>query len=109
LILDTSSVIVRARRGEKIEENITSITLVEYPPIRDYEGFRGKIYFLSRRDQLTAFSLQERLRALGKPMGAADLLIAAICLNRDEELVTLDGDFLVIKEVEPSFRVIVES
>jgi hypothetical protein len=43
--LDTSSVIVRARRGEKIEENITSITLVEYPSIRDYERFRGKIYF----------------------------------------------------------------
>jgi hypothetical protein len=48
LILDTSSVIVRARRGERIEENITSITLVEYPPIRNYEGFRGRIYFLSK-------------------------------------------------------------
>ena len=46
MILDTPSVIVRARRGEKIEENITSITLVEYPPIRNYEGFRGRIYFL---------------------------------------------------------------
>ncbi|WP_185836502.1 hypothetical protein [Candidatus Korarchaeum cryptofilum] len=43
-----------------------------------------------------------------KPMGASDLLIAAVCLNRDEELVTLDEDFLVIKEIEPSFRVIIE-
>ncbi len=108
MILDTSSVIIRAKRGEKIEENITSITLVEYPPIRNYEGFRGRIYFLSVRDQLKASSLQEKLRVLGKPMGAADLLIAAVCLNRDEELVTLDEDFLVIKEIEPSFRVIIE-
>jgi len=100
-------VIVRARRGEKIEENITSITLVEYPPIRNYEGFRGRIYFLDIRDQLKA-SLQEKLRVLGKPMGASDLLIAAVSLNKDEELVTLDEDFSVIKEIEPSFRVIIE-
>lgn len=63
---------------------------------------------MSIRDQLRASSLQEKLRVLGKPMGASDLLIAAVCLNKDEELVTLDEDFLVIKEIEPSFRVIIE-
>jgi len=66
LILDTSSVIVRAKRGEKIEENITSITLVEYLPIWNSE-FRGRVYFLSIGDQLRASSPQEKLRALGKP------------------------------------------
>jgi predicted nucleic acid-binding protein len=45
---------------------------------------------------------------IGKPLGASDLLIAAVCLNRNEELVTMDEDFLVIREVEPSFKMILE-
>ncbi len=41
-------------------------------------------------------------------MSAADLLVAAVCLNRDEELLTMDEDFLSVLEVEPAFRVIVD-
>ena len=108
MILDTSSVIKRVRQGREVEGNITSVTLIEYPPVRTYEKFRGRIYFLTEEDQLRAASLQEKMRALGRPMSAADLLIAAACLNRDEELITMDGDFLSILEVEPAFRVIVE-
>jgi predicted nucleic acid-binding protein len=101
-------VIARVKRGEEINGNIVSITLIEYPLILDYEGFRGEIYFLTVADQLRAASLQRRLRAIGKPLGAADLLIATICLSRNEELVTMDEDFLVIKEVEPSFKLVLE-
>ena len=108
MILDTSSVVARVRRGLVVRENITAITLIEYPPIASYRGFQGRIYFIGRRDQLRAFQLQRKLRTLGKPLGAADLLVAAVCLNRNEELATLDADFLVIKEVEPSFRVTIE-
>jgi len=35
-------------------------------------------------------------------------MIAAISLNRNEELITMDRDFVVIRKVEPSFRVVVE-
>jgi len=108
MILDTSSVIRRVSQGREVEGNITSITLIEYPPVRIYAKFHGRIYFLTEADQLRAASLQEKMRALGKPMSAADLLIAAVCLNRDEELLTMDEDFLSILEVEPAFRVIVE-
>ncbi|MDK2372678.1 MAG: DNA-binding protein [Candidatus Korarchaeota archaeon] len=108
MILDTSSVILRVSRGREVEGNITSITLIEYPPVRLYGKFRGKIYFLTEADQLRAASLQERMRSLGKPMSAADLLVAAVCLNRDEELLTTDEDFLSILEIEPALRVIVE-
>jgi len=108
MILDTSSVIRRVSQGREVEGNITSITLIEYPPVRTYDKFHGRIYFLTEADQLRAASLQGKMRALGKPMGAANLLIAAVCLNRDEELLTMDEDFLSILEVEPAFRVIVE-
>ncbi len=108
MILDTSSVIARVRKGLEIRENTTSITLIEFPPLRRYEKFRGVVYFLTLEDQLKASIIQERLRTIGKPMSAADLLIAAICLNRNEELLTMDEDFLSIRDVEHSFRVTVE-
>jgi len=33
---------------------------------------------------------------MGKPQAFADLLVAAIAINRDEELVTCDKDFIHI-------------
>jgi len=44
----------KVENGEIIEENITSITLIEYPPIREYEKFRGKIYFIDKEEQIAA-------------------------------------------------------
>ena len=35
---------------------------------------------------------------MGKPQAFADLLVAAIAVNRDEELVTRDTDFTHISE-----------
>ena len=46
-----------------------------------------------------AINLQIKLRKLGKPKPIADLLIAAICINRNEELITKDKDFLDIAKV----------
>jgi len=33
---------------------------------------------------------------IGEPKSFADLLVASICVNRDEELITKDTDFLDI-------------
>ncbi len=46
-----------------------------------------------------AIELQRRLRKVGKTKPFADLLIALICINRKEELITKDRDFLDIAEV----------
>lgn len=108
MILDTSSAIKRVRRNEEITENLSILTLIEFPPIAGYEKFKGKIYFIREEDQIKAIELQEKLRKIGKPMSATDLLIASICVNRREELTTQDRDFLVITEVEPLFRVLIE-
>ncbi len=87
---------------------MTSVSLIEFPPLRRYGKLRGVIYFLTVEDQLLAMELQERLRSVGEPLSAADLMIAAISLNRGEELITMDRDFVVIRRIEPSFRVVVE-
>ena len=106
MILDTSVVIDRVKRGKEITENITSITLIEYPPIASYKKFFGNVYFVSEEDQILAVSLQIRLRKIGMPMSASDLLIAAVCIRTGELFMTYDEDFLSIRKVWPSFQVI---
>lgn len=108
MILDTSVIIEKVKNREVIKENITSVSLIEYPPIKDYEKFRGRVFFFNEEDQVQAVLLQVKLREIGSPMSAGDLLIAAVCVNRNEALLTKDKDFLVIQKVEPRLRIILE-
>jgi len=98
-VIDTSIVIEKVKRNSEIEENITEVTIAEYPPIMDYEKFHGKVLIIERDDVLLSVELQKRLRLIGRPKSLADLLIASICINRNEELITRDGDFLDIANV----------
>jgi len=98
-ILDTSVLIDKIRRKEEILENITEITVLEYPPILKYQGFHGKIYYLKRLDMKLALKIQINLRKIGVQKPIPDILIASICINRKEELITKDEDFLDIAKV----------
>jgi len=98
-VIDTSIAIEKVKSRSEIHEDITEVTLVEYPPIIDYPKFYGKVLTIDRKDILLAIELQRRLRVIGKPKPFADLLIASICINRNEELITKDKDFLDIAEV----------
>ena len=89
-------VIEKVKKNEDIKENITEVTIVEYPPIMDYKKFHGKVLIIERTDVLLSIELQRRLRLIGKPKSLSDLLIASICINRNEELITKDKDFLDI-------------
>jgi predicted nucleic acid-binding protein len=42
---------------------------------------------------------------MGNPLPAVDLLIAAIALNNDMTLVTLNSHFQIIEEIEPRLRI----
>jgi predicted nucleic acid-binding protein len=97
-ILDTSIVIDRVRERKPINEDITAVTLVEYPRIIYYKLFNGDIIFPIEQDYLIAHKIQLKLLEKGKPQAFSDLLIASIALNREEELQTRDKDFQVISE-----------
>ena len=99
VVLDTSVVIERVKRREEIRENITAVTFVEYPKIVRYKKFYGKIIFPDIQDFILAHKTQNELIKLGKAKPFADLLIASICVNRNEELITKDEDFLDIAKV----------
>ena len=98
-ILDTSAVIIRWKSKEHIADNITVVTMIEFPRILDYKNFHGSIYFPLLEEYKLAYDLQKELYKLGKPKAFADLVIAAIAINRGEKIVTKDTDFLEIAEV----------
>jgi len=56
------------------------------------------VVFPVYEDCIVAHRLQLVLIGLGKPQAFSDLLVAAVAINRGEELATRDNDFDVIGE-----------
>ncbi|MEM2587935.1 MAG: type II toxin-antitoxin system VapC family toxin [Candidatus Bathyarchaeia archaeon] len=98
-ILDTSVAVERAKSRRPINEDITAVTLVEFPRIVYYKLFSGRVIFPIRHDFMLAHRLQLGLLELGKPQALSDLLVASIAINREEELITRDQDLEVISNV----------
>ena len=53
---------------------------------------------------MKAIEIAEKLRNIGKPIGAIDMLIASMCLNRSVKLITKDKDFKAVKEIFSNFE-----
>jgi predicted nucleic acid-binding protein len=98
-VIDTNLAIERFRAKREIHENITIITAIEFPPVLSYEKFLEEVYTITPEDQILAIKIQRLLRKIGKPKSSSDILIASICINRNEELITKDKDFLDIAKV----------
>ncbi|ALL01998.1 putative nucleic acid-binding protein [Pyrodictium delaneyi] len=96
-IYDTSAVIeLVARRGAPLVPGYISVlTAVEYPPA--VPRVLGILY-PTKQDYRLAIAWQARLRKLGTPMPAVDLVIAAQAYNNGMELVALDKHFKLLKE-----------
>ena len=93
VVLDTGVVLDRVRLGQEIPENVSIVSVIEWPPLLKYAKFSGRVYYPRLDDFRVAYEIHERLYREGKMKGFADLLISAICVNRNEKLVTKDSDF----------------
>jgi len=82
----------------KIDEMVMVVSLVEFPSVLEYAKFQGSTIYPTSDDIDLAVELQLKLKNRGKPKTFTDLLIAAICINRNEELVTKDKNFRDITE-----------
>ncbi len=98
-ILDTNAVIKRINKKEIITDNITVVTTVEYTPVLEYSKFIGEVFYPTLDDFILAVKLQKDLRQRGIAQGFADLVIAAICINKNEPLRSSDSDFKEIAKV----------
>lgn len=103
-LYDTSAVIelIARRRAPLVPGYISALTAVEYPPA--VPRVLGILY-PSKGDYRLAIAWQTRLRRLGQPMPAVDLVIAAQAYNNGMQLVTLDKHFQLLKErVAPDLK-----
>ena len=94
-ILDTSIAI------ERKAGIITVFTAIEYPPSMN-KNF--EIVFPDAVDYIKAIEISNKLRDKGKPVGAVDIIIASICINRAMRLVAKDNDFKNIRENFPELE-----
>ncbi len=95
-ILDTSVAI------ERSSGNITIFTALEYPSALSK---KFTIIFPDVLDYTQAIQLAQLLKLKGTPVGAVDMMIAAICLNKKWRLLTKDKDFKDIAAVAPELEV----
>ncbi|MDJ0270646.1 MAG: DNA-binding protein [Aigarchaeota archaeon] len=87
------------RKRNEIAEDITVVSIVEFPQILSYKKFTGRTVYHIPEDYELAYKLQLTLMKIGKPKPFSDLLVAAICINRNEELLTNDKDFEDITQI----------
>jgi hypothetical protein len=92
-VIDTSLLADSIGEGKAIDENVCMISIVEYPPILEYPRFKGKVLLAELADFELALVIQRKLMERGRMKPAADLIIAATCINHGETLLTADADF----------------
>ena len=88
-VFDTSIAI------ERKEGNITLFSVIEHPPFKNKDFH---VLFPESIDYIKAIEIAEKLRSRGKPIGAIDMLIAAMCINRSVKLVSKDNHFKSVAE-----------
>jgi tRNA(fMet)-specific endonuclease VapC len=86
---------------ERKEGNITLFSVIEHPPFRNKQFH---VFFPEGIDYIKGIEIAEKLRAKGKPIGAIDILIAAMCINRSVKLLSKDNHFSFIGELFPEFK-----
>jgi|SRR3989344_3299989 len=89
-ILDTSVAL------DCSEGIITIFSLIEYPPCGERYF---DIIFPNTKDYVEAVEIARKLRRKGTLVGAIDILIAAMAVNRSAPLRTKDSDFKQIQAV----------
>ena len=98
-VIDTSLVIERISEGKPIVERICIVSVIEHPTVLEYAGFHAEILNPVQAHFELPLEVQKRLRAKGRMKGSSDLIIAAVCINFDEALLTIDNDFEEIRKV----------
>ena len=99
--METKEILDTSVAFGKVKGVITIFTAIEYTPTlkKSFE-----IIFPDGADYVKAIEIANKLREKGKPVGAIDILIAGMCINRESTLLTKDMDFKIIQEFFPMFR-----
>jgi len=104
VLYDTSILIESVRKNAKRLRGYTTIfNVMEFPKAIRLDEL--KVLYPMRRDYDEALKLSVRLLEGGKPIPSIDILIAAMCNNRNLTLVTKDKHFLSVKLIKEDFKI----
>ena len=94
-VIDTN-ILIKEKTG------LTTIfNIIEHPNALDYNV---EILWPDRIDYLRSVKIGADLFKIGKPIPAVDIVIAAMCINRNLILVTRDKHFESIALIEKDFK-----
>ncbi len=100
---DSSVLMYYWRKNVRRLEGYTAILcVIEFPKALKIRGLRA--IYPSSDDYDEALRIAVDLLHAGTPIGSSDIIIAAIALNRDLILVTMDKDFEHVKSVRPELK-----
>ena len=89
----------------KAEEHFTSVlSIIEFPPAMESDNLT--ILFPDFNDFEKSIEYTFKLRKIGTPIPAIDLVIAAMCHTRNLMLISNDAHFQHISSMDPKFRVL---
>lgn len=95
-IIDTSA-FIEGKTGL-----ITVFTAIEHPKA---SKTGRRVLFPSTQDYVRAMDLSEKLTKVGTRVGAVDVLIASMAINRFLAVTTKDRDFEKIQAVEKKLKI----
>ncbi len=103
-LYDTNVLIERLRKGiSKLEGSTTTLNLIEFPKAATINNL--DIVIPGKDDYDKGFELAILLLKAGKPVPAVDIVIAAITINREFVLHTMDKHFKEIQKVAKNLKV----
>lgn len=103
-LYDTNILIERLReRISKLEGSTTTLNLIEFPKAAAISGL--EIIVPGKDDYDKGFELAILLLKAGKPVPAVDIILAAIAINRELLLHTMDGHFKEIQKIAKNLKV----
>ncbi len=103
-LYDTNILIERLRDGIAIIEGATTtLNLIEFPKAAAINGL--DVIIPGKDDYDIGFKLAILLLKAGKPVPAVDIVIAAIAINRELVLHTMDKHFKEIQKINKSLKV----
>ena len=103
IVYDTNQLITFLKTGKTCVKGLTTIfNIIEFPKALELKEL-GVIY-PTLEDYDESLRISASLVKSGKPLPTIDILVASMCIRRDQTLCTQDKHFMSIKSVRREFK-----
>jgi len=103
IVYDTNKLIDAAKKGNLDLTGVTTVlNVVEFPKALEFENLI--VLYPNVDDYQESLEIAVDLLQKGTPIPAVDIMVAAMCINRNYTFSTRDAHFTVIKALRSKFK-----